>query len=248
MSRIPPIRIPNPVIRQIPRPVIRDLAPPVTSGIQPPVVDVPNPIIEYPTIDVPTREQFEGEMEQKPEESTEEEKTESLPPPEPSTIITPSPTINILGVEAPLPEVAPLVTAGATAVVTTSVTLGATIAMGHLKRAAEPMLKQALSSSRRRKIKIKTVKPVLHFVMDDDDKVDVYQYSQEGTKLLDSTTNIEQYLRDEIDTNSLYEYDNKIIIDDVIKQKFTKEGAKRFNGYFKPAKTIAKKLASKIAF
>ena len=40
---------------------------------------------------------------------------------------------------------------------------------------------------------------------------------------------------------------NKIIIDDVIKDKFTKEGAKRFKSLFAPAKTIAKKLSAKFS-
>ena len=41
--------------------------------------------------------------------------------------------------------------------------------------------------------------------------------------------------------------DNKIIIDDVIKEKFTKEGAKRFKSLFAPAKSIAKKLSAKFS-
>ena len=243
MSRIPRIEIPEPSIRRIPPPTVRDVPPPVVRGIEVPVIDVPRPIIDYPTLDVPTEQDFKQQMSPQKEEPEEVENTRDLP----TTPKPEQPTINIAGFEAPLPEPAPLITAGATAVVTTTVTLGATILVGKAKDALlEPMMKR-ISAKKKKKIKIKQVKPVLHYVLDDDGGVDIYQYSQKGTKLIHSTDDVERYLRDQIELDSLYEYDNKIIIDDVIKEKFTKEGAKRFKSLFAPAKSIAKKLGAKFS-
>ena len=73
------------------------------------------------------------------------------------------------------------------------------------------------------------------------------EYSQKGTKVIGQTDDVERYIRDQVDQDSLYEIDNKIIIDDVIKEKFTKEGTKRFKSLFAPAKSIAKKLAAKFS-
>ena len=78
--------------------------------------------------------------------------------------------------------------------------------------------------------------------------VDIFEYSSDGTRLIDQTDNVEQYIRDQVDTNALYEIENKIIIDDVITDRFTKEGQKRFKPLFAPAKKIAKKLSSKLSF
>jgi hypothetical protein len=162
-------------------------------------------------------------------------------------IKTEQPTINIGGIEAPLPEPAPLITAGATAVVTTAVTLTAGILVGKFKEAVlEPFMKR-MSAPKKKKIKIKQVKPVLHYILNDEGIVDILQYSQKGTKVVGSTAEVERYIRDQVEDNSLYEMDNKIIIDDVIKDKFTKEGAKRFKSLFAPAKTVAKKLSAKFS-
>ena len=244
----PTISIPRNVIERIPPPVVRNVPVPVTNGLEVPIIDVPNPIIEYPVIDVPTEQDFRNQMDEKEESTAGEEPTRDLPKPEATIDIPPplTPTITIGGIEAPLPDVAPLVTAGATAIVTTTVTLGATIMVGKLKDAVlEPMMKRA--SSRKKKIKIKQVKPVLHFVMDEGNQVDIYEYTQKGTKLVGSTDDVERYLRDQVELDSLYEMDNKIIIDDVIKEKFTKEGAKRFKSLFAPAKSIAKKLGARFS-
>ena len=248
MSRIPRIEVPSPVIRTIPRPQIRSAPPPVVRGLEVPVVDVPSPVIDYPTIDVPTEEEFRQQMSPQQETTQEEpEDTRDLPTTPPvTTPPPPQPTITIGGIEAPLPEPAPLITAGATAMVTTAVTLTATILIGRMKDSLlEPMMKRL--SSRKKKIKIKQIKPVLHYVLDDDGGVDIYQYSQKGTKLIHTTQDVERYIRDQVELDSLYEYDNKIIIDDVIKDKFTKEGAKRFKSLFAPAKSIAKKLGCKFS-
>ena len=245
MSRIPKIDIPTPSIRRIPPPQIREVPPAVVRGIDVPVIDVPTPIIDYPTIDVPTEQEYKQQM--TPQRTQNEEGTEDnrdLPS-------TPKqPTITIGGVEAPLPEPAPLITAGATALVTTAVTLTATILVGKFKEAVlEPAMKRMeAKGKKKKKIKIKQVKPVLHYVMNDDNTVDILEYSQKGTRVVGQTDDVERYIRDQVENDSLYELDNKIIIDDVIKEKFTKEGAKRFKSLFAPAKSIAKKLGSKFAF
>ena len=252
MEIIPRINIPSPRIRNLPRPVIRDLEPPVVRTIDPPVINVPNPIIDYPTIDVPTEEQFRQEMSQPrqvEQEDTDERELPTTTPIIPPTV-PPKPTINIGGIEAPLPEPAPLITAGATAVVTTAVTLTATILVGKFKDVIlEPMMKrmEVASKDKKKKIKIKQVKPVLHYVLNDDNEIDILEYSQKGTKVIGHTNDVERYIRDKVEDDSLYEMDNKIIIDDVIKERFTKEGAKRFKSLFAPAKSIAKKLGAKFS-
>jgi len=247
MSRIPRVEIPAPSIRRIPPPTIRNTPPPVVRGIRSPVIDVPNPIIEYPTIDIPTEEDFRQQMSPGQQVQEEPENNRDLPTtPSIPQIPESKPTITIGGIEAPLPEPAPLITAGATALVTTIVTLGATIALAQLKRAADPLLKQ-MNRPKKKKIKIKQVKPVLHYVMSEDGHIDILEYSQKGTRVVERVEDVEKYIRDQIDTDSFYEYDNKIIIDDAIKDKFTKEGTKRFKTFFAPAKSIAKKLGSKFS-
>ena len=248
MSRIPRVEIPTPSIRRIPSPTIRSIPPPVVRAIQPPVIDVPRPIIEYPTIDVPTEEGFRQQMSPREGIQEEPENNRDLPttPPIPQ-IPEPKPTITIGGIEAPLPEPAPLITAGATALVTTAVTLTATILVGKFKDAVlEPMMKRM--DGKKKKIKIKKqVKPVLHYILNENNSIDILEYSQKGTKVVGSTDDIEKYLRDKVEDDSLYEIDNKVIIDDIIKEKFTKEGAKRFKSLFAPAKSIAKKLGAKFS-
>ena len=244
----PTISIPRNVIERIPPPVIRGVPAPVTNNLEVPIIDVPNPVIDYPIIDVPTEQDFRNQMDEKQESNSRQEPSRNLPTPEATIDVPPppTPTISVGGIEAPLPDVAPLITAGATAIVTTTVTLGATIMVGKIKDAVlEPMMKRA--SSKKKKIKVKQVKPVLHFVQDEGGQVDVYEYTQKGTKLIDSTEDVERYLRDQVEQDSLYEMDNKIIIDDVIKDKFTKEGAKRFKSLFAPAKSIAKKLGARFS-
>ena len=244
MYKIDRINIPSPSIRQIPRPVIDTIEPPVVRGIGVPVINVPNVTIDLPTIDVPTEQGFRQQM--SPQNETEEQ-TEGDTRDLPTTPKPEQPTITIAGVEAPLPEPAPLITAGATAVVTTAVTLTAGILVGKFKEAVlEPMMKR-MNSPKKKKIKIKQVKPVLHYILNDEGIVDILEYSQKGTKVVGSTAEVERYIRDQVEDNSLYEMDNKIIIDDVIKEKFTKEGAKRFKSLFAPAKTVAKKLSAKFS-
>jgi len=252
MDRIPRIDIPSPiirdvptpVIRSIPAPVIRQLPPPVIQRIERPSVDVPAPVIEYPVIDIQTEEEFRQQTSPTTTESDgETDPNRELPTTPPVPV---QPTINIGGIEAPLPDPAPLITAGATAVVTTTVTLGATILIAKLKDSLlEPLLKRL--SSKKKKIKIKQMKPILHYVMADNNNVNIFEYSQTGTRIIDTIPDVERYIRDQVEIDSLYEYDNKIMIDEAIKEKFTKEGAKRFKALFTPAKSIVKKLGSKFS-
>jgi hypothetical protein len=247
---VPRIDIPKNVIRTIPKPVVNRVPPPVTRGISPPVINVPEAAIEYPEIDVPTEEEMRESMtnpkpkqESKPEPPPDRVRNLPVNPTPPAT--TTQPTIDVGGIEVPLPDPAPIIASGATAVVTTVVALGSTIVLTQVKQAADPLIKELIS--KRKKVKLKQVKPVLHFVMAEEGHVDIFEYSQNGTKMIDQVDDVERYLRDQVEMNSLYEYDNKVIIDDVIREKFTKEGAKRFKPLFAPAKSIAKKLASKFS-
>ena len=238
---IKPIRIPPSVIREIPPPVTNTTPPPVTSAIEVPVIDVPMPIIEYPTLDAPTRQTFEGiYIPPQPIPQPPADDTRELPPP------PKGPVVDVPGVgEVDLPPVAPIITAGATAVVVTAVTIASTVLLNSLKdKFLGPLLKKLTNP---KKVKIKQKKPVLHFV-DAEDGISIFEYSVKGTRLVKTIDNLEQYLRDQVDIDSLYEFDNKIIIDDVLKDKMTKDGAKRFGKLFVPAKAIVKKLSAKLSF
>ena len=234
----------------VPRPVTqRELPRPVVDGIKPPVVDVPDTSIEYPVIDVPTEAEFQEAMQNERNNNQPEtpQNTRDLPttPEVPAT-----PTIEVGGIDIPLPDPGPLVAAGSLAVVTTVVTLGATIGVQQAKTALEPVLKKILSEAgKKKKIKVKQVKPVLHFIPNENGTTELIQYSQKGMKVLEGgIEKLEQYLRDQVEIDALWEYDNKIIIDEELGKQLTKEGQKRFKKYFAAPKVIAKKLGSKFAF
>ncbi len=272
-----PINVPNTninridgpsVISTIDRPTIRAVEQPVVRGLEVPVIDVPNTAIKYPVINVPTQAEFDAAVkaERDKEAQEKQEKTRGLPdttpPPQlPTVVQTPpsqdpvaeipaetksQPTFSVYGVNINLPDPSLVATAGAVAVVTTASTMVATTALNALKNAAEPIIKEATKN--KFKIKIKQVKPVLHYVMAEEGHVDIFEYSAEGTRLVEQVSNVEQYIRDQVEINALYEIDNKIIIDDVIKDKFTKEGKERFKSLFAPAKKVAKKLAARLSF
>lgn len=247
-----PIReIPPNVIRSIPPPVIRTIdpitppvtqvaPPPVTRGIKPPVINVPDYEIDYPTIDVPTEEEWRGIAGGDQQQITPDSPTRDLPE---TPAIPVQPTINIGGNEIPVPEAAPLIAAGASAIVATGVTLGATMAFQQLKSAIEPLTKK-----RKGKIKVKKVKTVLHFVPNSDETIDVIEYSARGMRVVDSGIDkLEQYLRDAVDLNTFYEYDYKLIIDEDLKKNFTKAGEKRFSRHFASPAKIAKKLSARFS-
>ena len=239
--------IPSPVVDPIsvPRPVVRGAQPPVVRGISSPVVDVPGTSIEYPTLDVPTEEQFQGDMSpQQPQVPVNTPDTRDLP--STSTPVETQPSFDVGGVEVPIPDPGPLVAAGSLAVVTTLVTLGSTIAIGQVKSALEPFIKRLL---KKKKIKIKKVTPVLHFIPNENGSVELIEYSAKGMKVVEGgIENIEQYLRDQVEIDALWEYDNKVIVDEGLSKNLTKEGQKRFKKYFASPKVIAKKLGSKFSF
>jgi hypothetical protein len=236
---IEPIRIPTNLIREIPPPITNSTPPPVTSSLEIPVLDMPDAVIEYPTLDVPTQQNFEGMVLPPPQPQPETPvDSRDLPPPE-ITVNLP-----VVG-DVPLPPVAPLITAGATAVVVATVTMGSTIILGMIKdKFIGPLIEKL---TKPKKVKIKQKKPVLHFV-EAENGTQIFEYSVKGTRLVNTTDNIEQYLRDQVNIDSLYEFDNKIIVDDVLKDKFTKEGVKRFKKHFTPAKAIVKKLSARLSF
>lgn len=258
------------VISTIDRPAIHSVEQPVVRGLEVPVVDVPNTTIKYPVIDVPTQAEFDAAVNAERQKQAQEEKPkerglpDTNPPPQlpqipqtlPTQTSTPTPvvevpadkpqsTFSVYGVDINLPDPSLVATAGAVAVVTTASTMVATTALNALKNAAEPIIKEATKN--KFKIKIKQVKPVLHYVMAEEGHVDIFEYSAEGTRLVEQVSNVEQYIRDQVEINALYEIDNKIIIDDVIKDKFTKEGKERFKSLFAPAKKVAKKLSAKFS-
>ena len=260
------------VISTIDRPNVRGVEQPIVRGLEVPIVDVPNTTIKYPVINVPTQAEFDAAVNAERQKQTQESPQDkprglpdSTPPPQlPQVVQTPptqthvstpvvevptdkpKPTITAYGVDINLPDPSLVATAGAVAVVTTAATIASTTVLNALKNAAEPMIKEATKN--KFKIKIKQVKPVLHYVMAEGGHVDVFEYSADGTRLVEQVTNVEQYIRDQVEINALYELDNKIIIDDVIRDKFTKEGKERFKPLFAPAKKIAKKLSARLSF
>ena len=266
------IRITGPsIIPTINPPVVRSTEAPVVRGLEVPVIDVPNTSINYPVINVPTQAEFdaavkaEKEKKQQQEEKPKERALPSNPVPPPAVpqitqippIQTPvaeipadkpntTPTFTLGGININLPDPSVVATAGAVAVVTTAATVASTAVFNALRNAAEPLIKEAAKN--KFKIKIKHVKPVLHYVLADSGHIDIFEYSSEGTRLVAQTDNVEQYIRDEIEKNTLYEIENKVIIDDVIKNKFTKEGQERFKSLYAPPKKIAKKLAARLSF
>jgi hypothetical protein len=267
ISRIPPSIIPS-----IDKPVLQEVNASLIRGLAVPIVDVPDPTIQYPVVKVPTQSEFDAAVrkEQKAQEQP-QDKTRGLPDPKPQlpppthtpqpsqvaqtpptqTPVAeipadkPTPTFTVLGANINLPDPSLVATAGAVAVVTTAATMVATQVLNLVKNAAEPVIREATKN--KFKIKIKQVKPVLHYVMAEAGHIDIFEYSADGTRLVEQVSNVEQYIRDQVEINALYEIDNKIIIDDVIKDKFTKEGKERFKPLFAPAKKVAKKLSARLS-
>ena len=246
-------QIPRNVIGDLPRPVIdssvpiiRGSKPPVVRGISPPVVNVPDTNIEYPTIDLQTEQDFQGVMPtQPPQTSVPTPDTRNLPTTPPLPTET-QPSFEVGGVDIPIPDPGPLVAAGSLAVVTTVVTLGATIAVAQAKSALEPALKRLLN--KKKKIKIKKVTPVLHYIPNENGTVECIEYGAKGMKVLEGgIEKLEQHLRDQVELDALWEYDNKLIIDEELSKNLTKEGQKRFKKYFASPKVIAKKLGAKFS-
>ena len=236
--RIQPIRIQTNVIREIPPPVLRSTPPPVVRQLEVPVVDVPNPIIDYPTIDVPTQERFEQDLAQPQQQVVDEtQETRDLPPPVPT-----GPVVSVGGVNVTLPPIDTVATTGATAVVATTASLTAALLVKKATDAITEMIKK-----KKFKVKVKKIKPVLHFVKTESGTIDIFEYSKKGTRIIGSTEKIETYLRDQINDNAYYEVTNKIIVDDNLIDEFTNEGKTRFKSLFVPASKVAKKLSAKFS-
>ena len=265
------------VIPTVDKPVLQQVDAPIIRGLEVPIVNVPDPSLQYPVVRVPFQAEFNTPRnnQQKPQEQQPLEKPRGLPdvkppitpqvpqtfepqiqepvvpqvqttkPIEEVSANLPKPTFTVLGADINLPDPSLVATAGAVAVVTTAATMASTAVLNVLKNAAEPMIREAAKN--KFKIKIKQTKPVLHYVLSDGGHVDVFEYSAEGTRLVAQTDNVEQYIRDQVDTNALYEIENKVIIDDVMKDKFTKEGQERFKGLYAPPKKIAKKLSARLS-
>ena len=263
------IRINGPsVIPTIEPPIIQKVEEPIIRGLALPVFQMPDSSFKYPTVDVPTQEEFDAAVnaEKQKQQELQPEKSRGLPsstlPPQlPQVVQTPTiqtpiaeipadkpitPTFTVGGININLPDPSLVATAGAVAVVTTASTMVATTSLNALKNAAEPLIKEATKN--KFKIKIKQVKPVLHYVLGESGHIDVFEYSENGTRLVDQVDNVEQYIRDQVEINALYEVDNKIIIDEIIAGQFTKEGQARFKPLFSPAKKVAKKLSARLSF
>jgi len=262
------------VIPTVDKPILQQINAPVVRGLEVPVVDTPNTTIQYPVVRIPTQAEFDSAIkpQQKQQEQQPPEKSRGLPDPTPAPQLPPSvqtppiqtpiietpkqiaevpadlpkPTFTVLGADINLPDPSLVATAGAVAVVTTASTMIATQVLNLVKNAAEPVIREATKN--KFKIKIKQTKPVLHYVMAEEGHIDIFEYSADGTRLVAQTDNVEQYIRDQVETNAYYEMDNKIIIDDVMSDKFTKEGRERFKSLFTPPKKIAKKLSARLSF
>ena len=237
--RIAPIqtpRIPTPVIRRLEPPVTRTILP-VTRGLEVPVVDVPDFELDYPVIDLPL-EPLDINVPVVPDSETPGTPTDPTP-----VVEVPPNIIEVAGVEVELPEPSVLATAASLAVITTVTTMAAGLALNQIKGPIESLIK------RKFKIKIKLKKPVIHYSLcPKDNSVNIFEYTAEGTNFVDHIEDVEKYIRDVIDMSPFYEVENKIIIDDSLKSKFTKEGVKRFKSHFTPSKLLAKKLSAKFSF
>jgi len=233
---IPRMDIPKPIIRTIPPPVVRDAPPPVVSTIEVPIIDVPTPVIEYPTLDAPTRQQYEGAVSPpKPEPTTDKPERSRLLPE----------TVPLLGRDIPLPDAATLITTGSTAAIAVATTMASTLLLRSLFQRLDPLVKK-MTQNKKKKKKKKPGKVILHYVKNES-KVSIFEYSNEGTKFIGDIDNAEHYLREQLDTNALYDIDNKIIIDDALKDSMTKDGQKKFGKLFCPSKSLVKKLSAKFS-
>jgi len=79
---IKPVKIDSPrIIPTIDVPVTQDTSKPVVQGLEVPIVNIPNPGINYPIINVPTQEEFDAAVraEQQKQKEEQEEKTRGLP-------------------------------------------------------------------------------------------------------------------------------------------------------------------------
>lgn len=272
MERIPRVNINSggriPIVDRIPAPITNVTPPPIVRGLEVPTINLPNVVIPYPTIDITTRQEWRGQMTPIPTQQpvSPPEDTRTLPPapkppapkpqPAPAQIPIrevptpePEPDFTIAGVDVNIPEATILVSAAATAVVVTAASLGATVGFNALKGVATSRFKKKrVNTKGDKKVKIKRVKSVLHYIPSPDgDGARIFRYSSEGVCLVDTTTNVENYIRNQVDQNVLYELDNTVIIDSSLQKQFTKEGSDRFKLLFLDPQKFVKKLTAKIS-
>jgi hypothetical protein len=267
-------RLVDPVTQVLPPPIVNSLQPPVVNfGLPnivypqlPPMAPPPSSVSPPPSSSPPPPPKPTVPKQKKEEEKTEEKAQPAplptLPTPPKVTVPVPAkplvptkeirPTemeavrIEIAGKEVSLPTPQQAVQASATAVVGTSVTLATAMVFKQVRK----VVGEAAAKLKRNKFKVKLrqVKPVLHFVDNGDGGVEVIEYSGESVKVLASDVKSpEQFLRDTVEADELFELDHRIVIDDHLKEKFSKEGAKRFN-YFAPSKKIARRLVARFIF
>jgi hypothetical protein len=267
MEKIPKIdvggaRIPKfepPVVERLPQSVVD--RPDLPQLVIPkPVVDVPRPTLEYPTIFVPPS--IGSPTPQRPAEPSKEKPDAnrnlppspppipSVPPPPPPVPVIPieQPTtgtvISVVGHDIKIPGVQEVAQASVTAIVGTSVTLATALVFNQARRVVGEAASKAVRE--KFKIKLRSVKPVIHMICESGE-ITVLEYSSEGVRTLATRiTNPEQFLRDTVESDELYEADHKIVIDEPIRDMFSREGAKRFN-YFAPSKKMARRLSARIA-
>ena len=150
--------------------------------------------------------------------------------------------ISVMGHEVVVPSPKEVIQASTTAVIGTTATLATAMIFNQARKVVGETIAKAARS--KFKIKLKAVKPVLHFIREDDG-VTVIEYSAEGMKTVASgLQSPEQFMRDMVESDEFFEVTNKIVIDETVKEMFSKEGAKRFN-YFQPPKRLAKRLSAR---
>ena len=109
------------------------------------MVRTPDTRIDYPTIDVPTEQEFQGDMgPQQPQQPTPTPDTRDLPQ---------TPVINVGGVDVLSPNLDHLLLKGSLAVVTTVVTLGATIGVNQAQTVIGTLGPGSYSNQRRKKLR-----------------------------------------------------------------------------------------------
>lgn len=276
MDKIPRIDIGDARIERIPAPIIERLSPPVVNGLEYPTLRIPRPVVDLPSvrIDYPTLPATplpapsfptKPTQPQQPQSESKPERKLPVSPPAPPvpkvTVVQPPVTsapsdttveseaqsyvMTIAGHEVNVPTPKEVVQASVTAVLGTTATLATAMIFNQARR----VIGEAITKAKRDKFKIKfrAVKPVIHMIQEDDG-VTVMEYSAEGVRTLATHVhNPEQYLRDTIEADELYEADHKIVIDEPIREKFSREGSKRFN-YFAPTKKLARRLSARLTW
>jgi hypothetical protein len=261
MDKIERLRIEGTIIERLPPPVINRPSLPQLA-IPRPVIDVPRPRIDYPTIQLPLAAPVpkSNPSQNQPQKETSKPQAPTVTPPQPPLapqrpipqLVLPKPeievvqpTIEIAGTQIDVPQPKEVLQASVTAIIGTSATLATAVVFNQVRKVMGETMAKATKS--KFKIKLRTVKPVLHFI-EDEIGVSILEYSQEGVKTLATNVkNPEQFLRDTIESDELYEADHKIVIDEPLRHLFSREGAKRFN-YFAPSKKMARRLAARFIF